>query len=140
MDRLCLSEFEMYLPDLSPYPAPSQYLPNAVNGVIEECLLHLTFEGLSVAAEILTDILQHLCIIGEAAVTTAPFTLQHTHCCMFLIPALLPNVVPKSHLRTEGTAPNGSQPDQPPTSSSPDPLTTLLAIIILFVKISEDFG
>ena len=104
--------------------APTQYRPSTVNGVVEECLLHSTFEGLPIPAEILTDILQHLCIIGEAAVTTAPFTLQHTHCRVFLLPALLPNVVLKPHLRRDGIAPNGSQPDRPPASSSPDPLTT----------------
>ena len=98
----------MCLPDLFPHQGPPQYLTSAVNGVIEECLLHATFEGLPIP-EILTDILQHLCIIGEAAVTTAPFPLQHTHCRVFLLPELLPNVVPKPHLRTEGTAPNGSQ-------------------------------
>ena len=61
---------------------------------------------------------------GEAAVTTAPFTLQHTHCCVLPLLALLPNVVSKLHQKTEGTAPNGSQPDRPPASSSTDPLTT----------------
>ena len=92
--------------------------------MVEECLLHSTFEGLLIPAEILNDILQHLCIIGEAAVTTAPLTVQHTHCCMFLLSALLPNVVLKPHLRRDGTAPNGSQPNGPPVLSSPDPLTT----------------
>lgn len=104
--------------------APTQYLNSTVHGVVEECLLRSTFEDLPIPADILTDILQHLCIIGEAAVTTAPFTLQHTHCRVFLLPALLPNVVLKPHPRTEGTAPNGSQPDRPPASSLPDPLTT----------------
>ena len=88
--------------------------------MVEECLLHSTFEGLPIPAEILTDILQHLCIIGEVAVTTAPFPLQHTQCRVFLLPALLPNVVLKPHLRTEET----SQPDRPPASSSRDPLAT----------------
>ena len=122
--HIASSEFEMCLPDLSPRPAPPHYLTSTVHGVVEECLLHSTFEGLPITAEILTDIIQHLCIIGEAAVTIAPFILQHTHCCMFLLPALLRNVVLKPHLRTEGTAPNGSQRNRPPASSSTDPLTT----------------
>ena len=57
------SEFEMCLLDLSPHLAPPQCLPNAVNGVVEECLLHSTFKGLPIPTEILTNILQHLCTL-----------------------------------------------------------------------------
>ena len=117
--HIASSEFEMCLLDLSPHPAPPQYLPNAVNVVIEECLLHLTFEGLPIPTEILTNILQHLCIIGVAAVTTAPFTLQHIHCHP------TPSTPAQHSAKTipeEGG--NSIQPDRPPALSSPDPLTT----------------
>ena len=129
--HIASSEFEMCLLDLSPHPAPPQYLPNAVNVVIEECLLHSTFKSLPIPTEILTNILQHLCIIGVAAVTTAPFTLHHIHCHVILLPALLPNIVPKPYLRTEGTAFNLIDPQHCPHQilSRPPPSCIIKLIV-----------
>ena len=108
----------------SPLQAPPQYLPCTVHGVVEECLLNSSFEGLPVPTEVLTNILLHLCIIGEVAVTTAPYSLQHTQCRVYFVPALLRAVAVTAPLRTEQATPSSSTPVQPSTSASPGPLAS----------------
>ena len=128
-----MCKIEVVLSCISPLvQALPQYLPSTAHEVVEECLLLSSLEGLPVPAEVLTDVLQHLCIIGEAALTTAPFPLQHTRCRVFLVPALLPKVTLKATLRTEGTLPHSSTLDRPSTSALPDPFSAgSLPLLIL---------
>ena len=84
--------------------APAKHLPCTANGIVEECLLHSSFEGLSVPADTLTDVLEHLCIIGETALTTTSLPLLHAQCRVFIVPALLPAVSLMAPMRAEEPA------------------------------------